>query len=481
MGTKNEARGQKTPGLALSLAGFIVIIAVIVILTNIGVNTSLTVFVGAALACILALSFRVPWETIENTIMSTLKDCSITFLVVIMVGMLVGLWMTNGTVPSLMYYGMKLISPAILLPLTFVLCCFTSLFTGTSFGSIATMGIAMVGVASTTSLPLPLIVGAVASGAYFGDKMSPLSDNTNLASGLAKVGLYDQINSMYYSTIPAALVCLVMYTVAGFMYGGGTMDAGKANLICNTLADNFHISPILILPAVLVLLVSAFKVPAILGLGITVAISMIFGLVFQGTSFIELLNYAYNGFSIKTGVDMVEPMLNRGGVVSMTELLVIYILSSTLGAFISASGIMDVIAQKMLLKVIKNRVSLIVVTLIYGHVMTFAVAGVQTVTMIVTAKTFEETYDRMGISRKVLSRMLGDSCVLGCILVPWGITAMYIATTLGVSNTAFIPYAWLVYVVPIFSIACAVTGFGMWDKNEKPMWNKKSRKLNQGE
>lgn len=473
---ETKTKKQKTPSLGLALMGFAVIIAIIVILTNIGVNTALTVFIGAVLACILALSLSVPWATIENNIMSTLKDCSITFLVVIMVGMLVGLWMANGTVPSLMYYGMKLISPVILLPLAFILSCFTSLFTGTSFGSIATMGVAMVGVASATNLPIPLVVGAIASGAYFGDKMSPLSDCTNLASGITKVGLYDHINSMYYSTIPAAMVCIILYTIAGFMFGGGSIDTAKANLICDTLADNFNISVVLILPAVLVLLVSAFRMPAILGLGITVGISIIFGMLFQGTSFIELLNYAYNGFSITTGVDIVEPMLNRGGIVSMTELLVIYILSSTMGAFIASSGIMDVIAQKLLLKVIKNRVSLIVVTLIYGYVMTFAVAGVQTVTMIVTEQTFEEVYDRMGISRRVLSRMLEDSGVLGCLLVPWGITAMYISTTLGVSNTAYIPYAWLTYIVPIFSILCAVTGFGMWDKDEKPLWNKKVRK-----
>lgn len=474
METKKQE--QKTPGLGIALTGFVVIIAVIVLLTNIGVNTALTVFIGGVLACILALSLRVPWKDIEENIMSTLKDCSITFLVVIMVGMLIGLWMANGTVPSLMYYGMKLISPVILLPLTFLLCCFTSLFTGTSFGSIATMGIAMVGVASTTSLPVPLVVGAVASGAYFGDKMSPLSDCTNLASGIAKVELYAHINSMYYSTLPAAIVCLVMYTVAGFIYGGGAIDVEKANLICNTLADNFHISVVLIIPAVLVLLLSAFKIPAILGLGITVGISIIFGMVFQGTSFIDLLNYAFNGFSIETGVDIVEPMLNRGGIVSMTELLVIYILSSTMGAFIASSGIMDVIAQKMLLKVIKNRVSLIVVTIIYGYVMTFALAGVQTVTMIVTQQTFEEVYDKMNVSRRVLSRMLEDSGVLGCLFVPWGITAMYIATTLGVSNTAYIPYAWLAYVVPVFSVICAITGIGMWDKDEKPLWNKRFKK-----
>ena len=144
------------------------IIAIVVVLINLNVNTALTVFIGAVLACIVALSLRVSWKDTEKTIISTLADCSVTFLIVIMVGMLVGIWMAGGTVPALMYYGTKLISPAILLPLTFVLCCLTSIFTGTSFGAIATMGLALVGVASTTSLPLPLVVGAIGSGSYFG-------------------------------------------------------------------------------------------------------------------------------------------------------------------------------------------------------------------------------------------------------------------------------------------------------------------------
>ena len=454
---------QKTPGLGFALAGFAVIILVIILMINIGVNTALTVFTGACLSCILALVLSVSWEKIEETVVSTIGSCAVTFLVVIMVGMLVAIWMAGGTVPALMYYGMKLISPMILLPLAFVLCCLTSLFTGTSFGAIATMGLAMMGVASTTTLPTPLVVGAIASGAYFGDKMSPLSDTTNLAAGISKVGLYDHINSMCYTTIPAAIVCTVLFAAAGFIYGGGSIDTARAELFCGTLSANFNISVILILPAVLVLLVSAFRLPALLGLGLAVVVSTVFALIFQGVGFVDLLNYAWGGFRISTGVAFVDPMLNRGGITSMTELLVIYMLASTMGAFIAASGIMDVIAQKLLLKVIKNRVSLVISTLVYGYVMTFATAGVQTVTLIVTCQTFEDTYDRMGVSRKVLSRSLEDAGTLGCLLVPWGITAMYISSTLSTSPSAYIPYAWLVYAVPVFSIICAVTGIGMFE------------------
>lgn len=467
---------QKTPGLGFALGGFAVIILVIIVMINIGVNTSLTVFAGAVLACVLALSLNISWQKIEETVVSTIGSCAVTFLVVIMVGMLVGIWMAGGTVPALMYYGMKLISPMILLPLAFVLCCLTSLFTGTSFGAIATMGLAMMGVASTTTLPTPLVVGAIASGAYFGDKMSPLSDTTNLAAGISKTGLYDHIGSMCYTTIPAAIVCVVLYGAAGFIYGGGAIDTARADVFCQTLSANFNISIILIIPAVLVLLVSAFRLPAILGLGISVVVSIIFALVFQGVGFVELLNYAWSGFRIETGVAFVDPMLNRGGVTSMTELLVIYLLASTMGAFISASGIMDVIAQKLLLKFIKNRVSLIISTLVYGYVMTFATAGVQTVTLIVTEQTFEDAFDKMNLNRKVLSRTLEDAGTLGCLLVPWGITAMYISSTLSTSPSAYIPYAWLVYIVPVFSIICAVTGIGIWDKEGKPMWNKKEKK-----
>ena len=458
MDKTKTVKTRKTPTPAFAVISFLVIVAVLVVLINLGVDTTMSVFIAALIAVVIALLLNIPWADVEKTLLRVVSDCIPTFLIVIMVGMLVGIWMAGGTVPALMYYGMELISPKILVPLAFVLSGLTAEFTGTSFGSVATMGIALVGVASTTSIPVPLVIGAVVCGAWFGDKMSPLSDTTNLASGVSKVPLYDHINSMMYTTIPATLVALVLFTIAGLMYSGGEMDATRANLICDTLAANFNLNPILILPAILVLLVSVFKLPALLGMGLTVVVSIVFALVFQGVNFVELMNYAANGFSLSTGVDIVDPMLNRGGITSMTGLLITFMV--------------DVLAKDVLLKFIKSRGVLVTVTLIYCYIVNFLTAGGQTVAIIVTEQTFEDAFDRMGIHRRVLSRTLEDAGTLSAPIVPWGVATLYVMEVLG-CGTEYIPYCWFIFIVPIFSIFCAFSGFGMWDKDGNKMWGKK--------
>lgn len=467
----NEVKTRKEPTTAFALVSFLAIIIVLILMINMGVNTTLSVFAGVVIAVAVTRILNIPWAEVEKNIISTAAECMPTFLIVIMVGMLVGIWMAGGTVPSLMYYGMQVISPKILVPLAFVLCALTSEFTGTSFGSVATMGLAMVGIASTTSIPVPLVVGAIVSGAWFGDKMSPLSDTTNLASGVSKVPLYDHIGSMYYTTIPAAIVSLILFTIAGLHYSGGSMDLEQQKLILNTLSDNFHLSLLLLIPAILVILISVFKIPSLLGMGLAVVISAIFAMIFQGVNFVDLMNYAFNGFSIDTGVSIVDPMLNRGGVTSMSELLVTFMVASVMGAVITSTGILDVLAKNVLLKFIKNRTILIIVTLIYCYVVNFLTAGGQTVSIIVTEQTFESTFDDMGIHRKVLSRTLEDAGTLSAPIVPWGVATIYVMGVLGCS-TAYIPYAWLVFIVPIFSILCAITGFGMWDKEGNPLRKK---------
>ena len=448
---------RKQPSTAFAVVTFLAIILVLIVMINMGVNTTLSVFAGVIVAVIATKLLNIPWQEVEQNIIKTAADCMPTFLIVIMVGMLVGIWMAGGTVPSLMYYGMRVISPKILVPLAFVLCGLTSEFTGTSFGSIATMGLAMVGIASTTSIPVPLVVGAVVSGAWLGDKMSPLSDTTNLASGVSKVPLYDHIHSMQFTTIPAGVVALILFTIAGLHYSGGSMDLAQQKLIMDTLSHHFNINILLILPAILVVLISVFKIPSLLGMGLAVVISAV-----------DLMNYAFNGFSIKTGVAIVDPMLNRGGVLSMSELLVTFMVASVMGAVITSTGILDVLAKNVLLKFIKNRTILIIVTLIYCYIVNFLTAGGQTVSIIVTEQTFESTFEDMNINRKVLSRTLEDSGTLSAPIVPWGVATIYVMGVLGCS-TAYIPYAWFIFIVPIFSIICAITGFGIWDKEGNPV------------
>ena len=272
--------------------------------------------------------------------------------------------------------------------------------------------------------------------------------------------------------IAVGLVALVLFTAAGLMHSGGEMDTTRANLICDTLAEHFNLNPILILPAILVLLVSVFKLPALLGMGLTVVVSIVFAMVFQGVNFVELMNYAANGFTLSTGVDIVDPMLNRGGITSMTGLLITFMVASVMGGIITATGILDVLAKDVLLKFIKSRGVLVTVTLIYCYIVNFLTAGGQTVAIIVTEQTFEDAFDRMGIHRRVLSRTLEDAGTLSAPIVPWGVATLYVMEVLG-CGTEYIPYCWFIFIVPIFSILCAFSGFGIWDKDGNKMWGRK--------
>lgn len=466
---------KTTISTGAAVGSFLLIIAVLVILINMGVNTTVSLFLGTVVAVILALLMKVSWNDIDQSIRTTMAAATPTFLIVILVGMLVGIWMAGGTVPALMYYGMKLISPKILVPLAFVLCSITSIFTGTSFGSIATMGLAMIGIAVTTSIPPALVAGACVCGAWLGDKMSPLSDTTNMASGVSRVPIYEHIGSMMYTTLPAALIALVLFTIAGLMFSSGGMDTAQADLICRTLEENFHLSIWLILPCILVLLVSVFKLPSILGLGLTVLVSIVFAMVSQHINFVELMNFAFNGFSIETGVQIVDPMLNRGGIVSMTELLVIFMVASVLGAVITSMGILDVLAKNVLLRFIHNRVTLVICALIYCYIVNFLTAGGQIVSIIATEQTFEDAFKQMNVNQKVLSRTLEDAGTLSAPIVPWGVATIYVMSVLGI-GTEYIGYCWFIFLVPVFSILCSATGWGMWNAAGEKLWGKNRAK-----
>ena len=281
--------------------------------------------------------------------------------------------------------------------------------------------------------------------------------------------------SMFYTTVTGWMLAYCWHSFSGNLSGLDT--AGVASFFGSTLASPFEqvlgmtivvgvgclvcamgvqkgvervVKVIMVgLLAILVLLVSVFKLPALLGMGLTVVVSIVFAMVFQGVNFVELMNYAANGFTLSTGVDIVDPMLNRGGITSMTGLLITFMVASVMGGIITATGILDVLAKDVLLKFIKSRGVLVTVTLIYCYIVNFLTAGGQTVAIIVTEQTFEDAFDRMGIHRRVLSRTLEDAGTLSAPIVPWGVATLYVMEVLG-CGTEYIPYCWFIFIVPIF-------------------------------
>lgn len=457
-----KERTPRQPKVWEALLALIVVIAVVVaaIRTKVGIQMGLAM--GGCTAIVFALLMGNKWSDIQDTVKRVVGDSATTLLILLSVGMMVGIWIIGGTVPTLLYYGLKICSPNIIVPLAFVLCAITSLFTGTSFGSIATMGLALFGVGTSMGISAPLMAGAVCSGAFFGDKMSPLSDTTNVAADMSGTPLYDHIGSMMYTTVPATVICLVLYTVLGIRNASANADLSNIELILDTLGANFNISVIALVPAVLVLLTSALKVPAVPAMLGCTAVSGVFACLLQKISLSAMLGAAMNGFSSDTGVAMVDKILSRGGMTSMYSTVAIIILSATMGAVLEKSGVIDSLVNNVLLKAVHKPCGLILSTMVYCYSL-LLISGHQVMPIILGGRTFRLAYDRMGIQSKVLSRTLEDTCTIGAPMVPWGTSCAYMFSVLGI-GIAYIPYAFLCYIVPLFAILYACTGWFVWHK-----------------
>ena len=457
-----KERTARQPKVWEALLALVCVIAVVVaaIRTKVGIQMGLAM--GGCIAIVFALLMGNKWSDIQDTIKRVVGDSATTLLILLSVGMMVGIWIIGGTVPTLLYYGLKICSPNIIVPLTFVLCAITSLFTGSSFGSIATMGLALSGVGTSMGISAPLMAGAVCSGAFFGDKLSPLSDTTNVAADMSGTPLYDHIGSMMYTTVPATVICLVLYAVLGVRNASANADLSNIELMLDTLGSSFNISVIALIPALLVLVTSALKVPAVPAMLGCTAVSGVFACLLQKVSLSAMLGAAMNGFSSDTGVTMVDKILSRGGMTSMYSTVAIIILSATMGAVLEKSGVIDSLVNNVLLKAVHKPCGLILSTMVYCYSL-LLISGHQVMPIILGGRTFRPAYDRMGIQSKVLSRTLEDTCTIGAPLVPWGTSCAYMFSVLGI-GIAYIPYSFLCYIVPLFSILYACTGWFVWRK-----------------
>ena len=467
---------EKKLSLPASLLIFLSVLSIIIIGMKAGFGAQMSIFMASLVAIIFSFIFKTQWKDIQNEFEENAKGINNPVIIILLVGVLVGMWLAGGGIQSLIYYGLKFVSPAVIVPLTFLLCSLTSIFTGSSYSSIATMGLAMLGVAINLGISEPLIVGAIVSGSFLGDKMSPMSDTTNLAPAMAGTNLYSHIGSMMYTTVPAAIICLVLYSLLGINHAkGGTFDSSAIQTIMEALDSNYNISILCLIPLVLLLVLSALKIPAILAMGITAGVSVVCGLLLQpDANLMLILGSAMNGFKSETGVEFVDKLLTRGGVVSMIGAVASMYFASLMAAALKASGAIDTL-MSILLKGIKSSAALIITTLGYCYAMLLA-TGAQMLGIIVPGKTMGTMYDKFNLDRKVLSRCLEDASTIGAALVPWANPSIYLMSVLGV-GTGYIPYSFLCWIVPIFSIICALTKIGTRDSNGNPLWGKKNEKL----
>jgi len=456
---KEKEMEKKETKVSLWKAIFVFIFLFISLLLTIKVfegSPHIPLALAAVLAGILAVQSGYDWNFIEEGIKETIKMSSQAIIIMLAIGAIIGTWILGGIVPTMIYYGLKVLSPGIFLIATCLICSIVSIATGSSWSTAGTVGVALMGVGIGLGVPKGMIAGAIISGSYFGDKMSPLSDTTNLAPAMAGANLFDHIKHMVYTTGPSYFIALVVFGILGIGFADGAINAETIETYLQTLNSNFNISLIMFIPPILVILMVIKKVPALPALVGSSILGCIFAGIFQGASISQMISSAHYGFTIDTGVAVVDSLLNRGGISSMMWTISLILISLSFAGIVEKSGMIRVIVNKILTYA-KTDKSIITATL-FTTVFTNFATGVQYVALIIPGRMYRDVYKNKGLHPKNLSRALEDTGTLVAPLVPWSTDAAFLTGALGVTPFAYVPFCFLNLINPIVALIYAQLG-----------------------
>lgn len=441
------------------------------------IGTELLVLVmlsAATVASISAIRVGRNFDDIQTSTGEKLGAVLPMLLILLTIGMLIGTWMIAGTIPLMVYYGIQLVSPQYLVLTAFLATAMMSLFTGTSWGSAGTIGVALMSMAAAMGAPLAPTAGAVISGAYFGDKMSPLSDTTNISAIGAGADLYDHVRHMLYTAVPSFIVAVIVYSIFGsYSPAADGALSGNAALLLREIESTFQLNWLALLPPVIVLIGIVKKYPAVLVMAASCVIAMALGIALQGFTFGDAINAAVNGFDGKMLVSVggdpsaisenFGKLLNRGGLFSMVNNLLLIIAAFLLAGAMDVSGALDNIIHG-LLSYAKSTFGLIAATMASGGVM-IAITSHGGVSALIVGGLFQKAYAERGFAPENLSRSLEDSVTITEPLMPWTVSAIFMAGTVGVSTLEYLPWATFCYTGTLFSLLLAAgynfTKFGL--------------------
>lgn len=456
----NKEKRNATLGEAIICILFLVC-TLFISLTKLNLSAHIPLVLGSIFAssiAIIRLGFT--WKELEEGILDTINNTMQAILILLIVGMLIGTWIISGIVPSMIYWGLNILSPGIFLVATTVICSIVSISTGSSWTTAGTIGIALLGIGSALGIPKEVIAGAIISGAYFGDKMSPLSDTTNLAPAMAGSNLFDHIRHMLYSTVPAMLISLVIYAFLGMKYAGHSIDTSQISQIQNALASSYNtLSPLLLLVPVIVIVLVILKVPAIPGLIIGTILGGLVAIFFQGASLQNVLEVAQVGYTSHSGMLFVDELLTRGGLNSMLDTVSLMLCALTLGGILEKTGMLEALAR-FILRFAKGTFGLVAATIFTCIGTNIAVAD-QYLAIVIPGSMYKEAFKKQGLDPKNLSRTLEDSATITSPLIPWNTCGAYMSATLAVNSFAFLPFAFFNIICPIVSLTLAATGIGI--------------------
>lgn len=468
---EKNTRSRRRPTFLESMVPIIAMLAILTIGKGVmGYSTEPLLIMVACVAAFVAFRVGVTWDEMLEEISHKIAKGMPAILILISVGALVGTWMASGTIPLMIYYGIQIVNPQWMLVTSFLITAVVSVVTGTSWGSVATMGVALMGISGALGVSLPATAGACIAGSYLGDKMSPLSDTTNLAPIAAGSSLYEHIGHMFYTTIPASIVSLIVYAIAG-LRADITADVTSETVttMLAQLDTMYHWNLLLLLPAVIVLAGSLLRKPAIPVMLLSTAVAGIEGLVIQGVSLKDVLGATVSGFDVsmiqRAGFDSaacsaeITKLLNRGGMNSIMSTTLLVFCAFCFAGIMSRAGCLDVVLEKIL-GAAKSTGALITATVASCIVMALT-TGNSYLSILIPGEMFRDAYKARGLAAKNLSRTLEDAGTVLVPLVPWSAAGAYMTATLGVETLEYLPWAVLCYTGFIFAILWGYTGFGI--------------------
>ena len=424
--------------------------------------------------------FKVPWQDFEETIKSNIGDVTTAIVILFLIGATSGTWTVSGIVPTFIYYGVKIISPKVFLLTACIICALVSVTIGSSWTTIATIGVALLGIGKALGFSDGMIAGAIISGAYFGDKISPLSDTTVLASSMSKVPMFDHIRYLMYTTVPSIVITLVIFTILGFSHSGS--DSSLINEYTSVLDSKFNITPWLLIVPALTAVMIARRMPALIVLALSTATAAIAAIIFQpdiireiGASiagdgsnakilFTGTIESIYNSVSIETGNPEVNQLVASKGMLGMLNTVYLIICAMCFGAALKASGMLRHLAS-MILPLTKRRTSLVTSTVVTGTALNGIVSD-QYLAIILTSSLFKDVYEKEGYENRLLSRSVEDSATVTSPLYPWSSCGMTQATILSVPTLAYLPYCFFNLISPLMSITVAAIGYKILKKDK---------------
>jgi len=490
--TQATSDTPRKPTLSLAV-GVIALITVTVSAATLYFKTDVhspIMMLAVAIGLIARYGLGVSYKRLESAALESIMTAMPSCMILMLVGMLVSVWMRGGVIPGLIYYGLGLINPSVFPLVTLIVCSIISLSTGSSWSTNATIGVAMMGIGSGLGMPPAMTAGIVVSGAYFGDKMSPLSDTTNLAPAVSGSDIFDHIRAMLWTTGPTYLIFMVILAFWGMKYSGGTLDSTRIEAIRQIIKGEFPVSLVCLIPPFIVIGMSIMKFPAMPGICMGIFAGIVLCFVY-GSNLGEIWTITQSGYAPKLSAEiasaaspeavaallaskeislspelakdvssMISRLVGRGGIQPMMWSVSLAIAAMAMGGFLEVSSILAVLLQSLTSGI--RKVGGLVAATCAACVLANFLTGSQYLSIIIPGRMFKSKFEESGLSPRMLSRTLEDSGTLTSVLIPWNVCGGYAAGVLGVPTLAYLPYAVLNWLNMIVAIILSYMGIGIF-------------------